>query len=559
MEKLINYKSLRARIMALCLVLVTFLLGCEQQIVDVSTTDDVNMLGYFERNQDQYSSLIDILERTDIDAFLGAYGAYTMFAPTNDAIAAFLQEKGVSSVDQLEVDELKQIIRLHLIEDTISTSEFTDGKLPRITMLGQYVITGTQLENGAARTRVNRQANVVTANIRVGNGIIHAIDHVLQPANQTVAQMLESNPEYSIFTAALKETGLFTELNKLYEDGSTTERIWYTVLAQKDAVYNNMNINSYEDLKAKYSQTGNPSDRSDSLYLYMAYHILNDSKYLADLVTAPSHVTLAPQEVITTKLEGEEILINEDIFNGVLEEGAPVNRAASDNTATNGVVHAVTENFQLKKREPVRVYFDVADQPEIRKLPEFRKSGAASVRFDPGTFKDIYFEGSNSPRITYEPGSTTGNDGYAFGDYLSVRMSANVARLVEFTTPTLIKGRYKVWIAYRTILKTAPLQVYFNDEVLPRTIDMSQYYPGGSTERELLAQGIKRYIADGPGNTMARLAGTITVETTGRHKIKFVGLSNNNGVHRLDMIQFIPEDQDQLYPKVARDGTLVSE
>ncbi|GGK77729.1 fasciclin domain-containing protein [Rufibacter glacialis] len=544
-------KALKARITALSLVLMTLLWGCEKEVVDVATTTDVNMLGYFEKNANQFSSLIKILEKTEVAGFLAAYGSYTMFAPTNEAIDIFLKEKGATSVDQLDAEEMKRIIRLHLLEDTIPTSTFTDGKLPKITMLGQYVITGAEVENGASRTRVNRQANVIQANIRVGNGIIHTIDRVLQPASKTVAQMLESNPEYSIFTAALKATGLFNQLN------TTGAGIWYTVLGQKNSVYQKMGISNYNALKAKYSHTGNPADKSDSLYLNMAYHILNDSKYLADLVTATSHVTLAPQEVITSKLKGEQVLINEDIFNGVLEKGALVDRKASDNTATNGVLHDVTENYQIKKRNPVRVYFDVADQPEIRILPQFRRQGSPNVVFPVGSFKDIYFEGSNSPTISYVTGADA-NAGYAYNDYLLVRMSDNVARLVEFTTPSLVKGRYKVWIAFRQIGNTAPLQVYFNNQVLPRTIDMKLFYPGG-VERELLAQGIKHYLADNPGNSHARLAGTITVETTGRHKIKFVGLANTNGVHRLDMIQFIPEDQDQLYPKIKRDGTLVYE
>ncbi|WP_181306059.1 fasciclin domain-containing protein [Rufibacter sp. XAAS-G3-1] len=551
MKNLIFHKSFKA--VALSLLLITSLWGCEEQNIDVATTSDVNMLGYFEKNADQFSSLIQILEKTEVAGFLSAYGSYTMFAPTNEAIDVFLKEKGVTSVDQLEADELKRIVRFHLVEDTIATSEFTDGKLPSITMLGQYVITGAELENGVARTRVNRQANVVQANIRVGNGIVHSIDRVLQPASQTVGQMLESNPEYSIFTTALKQTGLFNQLN-----GANTQTGWYTVLAQKNSVYQSMGITNYEELKAKYSQTGNPADKSDSLYLNMSYRILNDSKYLADLVTAPSHATLAPQEVITSMLKGEQVLINEDVFNGVREEGALVDRRASDNTATNGVLHTVTENFQIKKRNPVRVYFDVADQPEIRILPAFRRSGAPGVAFPIGSLKDVLVEGSNNPTITYRPGSTGDADGYAYRDYLEVRMSANVARVVEFTTPTIVKGRYRVWVAFRTILRTSPLQVYFNGQVLPRTIDMSLYYPGGN-ERELLAQGIKRHVSDTPGNSYARLAGTVTVETTGRHKIRFQGLTNDNGVHRIDMIQFIPEDQDQLFPKIARDGTLVQE
>ncbi|WP_222707233.1 fasciclin domain-containing protein [Pontibacter qinzhouensis] len=559
MNSVQKMKNLSARMLVLSLLVLTTLWGCKDDFMEISTTTDVNMMGYFDENPDQFSSLTAILHKTGNAGYLQTYGSYTFFAPTNEAVATYLQEKGVSTIDQLELDELKQLVRFHMIDDTISSSSFTDGKLPRVTMLGQYIITGDELINGVARIRVNRQANVIQANIRTGNGIIHTVDRMLQPASQTLAQMLESKSEYSIFTAALKETGLYNALNQLYLNGGNTERAWYTVLAQTDAVFHSHNITSYEELKAQYSTTGNPADPTDGLYLYMSYRILKDPKYLADLVSSPSHETLAPQEVITSRLKGVQVLINEDIFNGVLEPGVPVERKASDNTATNGVLHTVTSDFEIKKREPVRVFFDLADQPEIRILPQFRRPGSGSVSFPALTsFKEIYVEGAGSSSITYNSGSSTSADGYAYHDFLSVRMSANVARLVEFTTPAIVKGRYRVWIGFRRII-AAPVQVYFNNEVLPRTIDMQQWYPGG-IERETLAQGAKLYIHDRPGASYARLAGTIEVETTGRHKIKFVGLTNGpTGVHQIDMIQFIPEDQDQLYPKLMRDGTLVYE
>jgi len=103
-------------------------------------------------------------------------------------------------------------VKLHLIQDTINTSSFTDGKLPQVTMLGQYLVTGVSNQSGVSSYTVNRQALVLQPNISLSNGIVHSIDHVLKAATKTVAQTIETNPEFSIFTQALKETGYYDSL-----------------------------------------------------------------------------------------------------------------------------------------------------------------------------------------------------------------------------------------------------------------------------------------------------------------------------------------------------------
>ena len=116
----------------------------------------------------------------------------------------------------------------------------------------------------------------------------------------------------------------------------------------------------------------------------MAYHMLTDARYLADIVTSPSHNTLAPLNVVSAKLEGETVLINDLVFNNIHEQGIALDRATSDVTATNGVLHKAISHFAIKNRVPIRIDWDVADVPELRKLTAvFRK---AMVPGTPGGF-----------------------------------------------------------------------------------------------------------------------------------------------------------------------------
>ncbi|MGO8055574.1 fasciclin domain-containing protein, partial [Rhizobium leguminosarum] len=126
-----------------------------------------------------------------------------------------------------------------------------DGKLPVPTMHGQFLITGALNQGSATSFTVNRQALILQSNIRTGNGFIHVIDNVLQPAKLTIAKALEGDANYSIFVQAMKETGHFTLLNTVDPDPN---KRWKTVLAESNQALADSGINSYAALKTKYSK-----------------------------------------------------------------------------------------------------------------------------------------------------------------------------------------------------------------------------------------------------------------------------------------------------------------
>jgi uncharacterized surface protein with fasciclin (FAS1) repeats len=541
----------------LLLLIVAGFEACKKEKFPEQTDLGLNIFSYLQSDPEQYSEFVKVLKLAGTNAYLDAYGTYTMFAPTNDAIKQYLQDIGKNSVEAVDVNELKDLVRLHLIEDTIPTTAFTDGKIPTPTMYGQYLTTGAQNDDGITKITINKIAKIVKSNIRLGNGIVHVIDHVLIKATKTLAQQIADDPSLSIFNEAIKATGWDQKLNLPITYTSDSVGSFVSVLAQTDDVFKADGIYSLADLMTKYSNTGNPTNPLDSLNLFVAYRVLPGLNYMADIVTAPSHVTKAPLEVISVKLSKDTILLNEVTFNGILEKGIVVDRINSDITCTNGVLHLVKGNFSIKSRLPEPVYFDVADQPEFRQLPAiFRKPGK-SQSFSSGQLKDITWGGTLP--VAYIASAAGSADAQTYwGDRFEMTRlrTSGGSDWVEFKTPVIIKGRYKVWITYRTAGKGTLAQAKFDGELLSRLVDFREYRNTTLPERELEAQGYKKSLIGSSGNFNSRLLGVVDVKTTDRHIFRLEALNNASQQCWIDVVEFRPVDMDQLYPQFGSDGEL---
>ncbi|TKB96237.1 fasciclin domain-containing protein [Pedobacter cryophilus] len=575
MKKLFKLKKLQVMTALLFLLVIGFV-ACKKENFKQTTDDSVNITGYFEKDIANYSVFLNILKLTDNASFLGAYGTYTVFAPTDEAFKAYLTAQGKTSIDQVDINVLKDLVKLHLIEDTVSTTSFTDGKISKPTVSGQYLTTLAKNEGGVTRIVINKLAKILQGNIRVGNGIIHSIDHVLVKSERTLAQEISATPSLSIFNKLLIATGwdvkLNTPLSFVNGEGS-----YVSVLTTTNAAYKANDPTLTDDqivakLIAKYSNTGNPMNAADSLNVYVAYRVLPGLKYMADIVTASSHGTKAPLEIISVKLSKDSILFNEDVFAGVLEKGVSADRDISDVSTTNGVLHFVRGDFAVKKRVPTAVYWDVADQPEIRQLPGIFRVGGKFQSFTRGTLRDIRWDGGNNPVVTYAV-STTGNfAGAYYSDYLQISLRTAVAQFVEFRTPVVIRGRYKVWISFRSIRGSSNSQntcsAALDGVPFSRTVSFGEYkiraqgdvgsVASDPTPTELEAQGYKNPITFNSSNWNCRLLGTMDILTTDRHIFRLDALTNSNASSAtIDMIHFIPIDQNQISPKFGPNGEIV--
>ncbi|OOV20245.1 fasciclin domain-containing protein [Flavobacterium sp. LM4] len=546
------------------LTLVVFLtlafLNCTSEKINERTDETVNITDFLRQNDD-YSMFLEMLEITNYSSFMNTYGTYTLFLPNNNAVKNYLADIGVASVKDVPLLNLQELVKLHILDQEVGTTAFTDGKIATPSQQGQYIITGAANIDGASSVTINKTAKITASNIKVGNGIIHIIDKVLRVADKTLAQTIEADQSLSLFTEALKATGWFEKLNQPLTsttvDGKTTLSGHLTVLTETNEVFKAAGINSLADLKAKYSHLNDPLNPEDSLNLFVSYRVLPKLQYLADLAVSPSLETKAPLEVISVKLATGKILLNEETFNGVLEKGIPVNRPSSDITTSNGVVHSVEQNFFIKKRNPAPVYFDLGDQPEFRKLSAiFRKPGNY-VALAKSLFTEVTWDGVDA--LTYvcaAKGSSSYQDRAWKGDVIEIfRFRNGNTQNIAFKTPVIIKGKYKVWVSYRWKSQKNPtVRAYFDGVALPRLINFQEQGVNNIDERVLESQGYKSHIEPFTNRFNSRLCGVIDVQTTGRHTITFESLSNPGDTAWMDVVEFRPINMDQLYPRLQSGG-----
>lgn len=539
--------------------------GCKKKeypLVPLSNT--LNITQYIESNPSQFSLFDQVLQRTGFDGFLGAYGSYTIFVPSNSAITLYLKNRNAASVSDVNVDTLKDLVRYHVIlNDTISTLYFVDGKLRSPTFLGQYLTSSVANINGESSYQINKQALVTQSNIYLGNGVMHVIDHVLRPATLTLAQTIAANPKYSIFTQALKATGFYDTLNVSANLNPNKLRNYFTVFAQTDSDYAANGIASYMALAKKYGTTTNPlGNPLDGLYGYVSYHIMLENSYISDILSKPSHSSLSPgQDVITDVLQGQNVQLDYDLILGVQYPGVRIDRPNSDIPTTNGVLHAVLGDLYIKLFPPTRVDWDLADQPEFRKLTSiFRRAGQTSTALG-SPLTNISFDGTGT--VTYISPSSTSGTYYWWNEYLNFnnwRVASGIPA-ITFVTPTIIKGKYKVWFGISRGSGKAGVQFFFDGAPLQNVIpnlNTANYATPADSGPVMESKGWKRYTTAPYSlttntfyNTVIEFyCGTVNVPTTDHHLFKLVAITNSDANPlTVNIVQFIPYDQDQETPR----------
>ena len=169
------------------------------------------MMSDYLKSREQFSDFAAIVDRAGLMDLLSTYGKYTCFAPSNEAVQNYLQEKGKNSLADLTDADCDTIARTHLIANMYSTFEMNTDRLPTSNMLGRYLATSTGLDNDSnAVIYLEGTAHIYydLKNDSVENGIVQPIDMVIEKSNSYIADILRDNPTISIFYNALFETGV---------------------------------------------------------------------------------------------------------------------------------------------------------------------------------------------------------------------------------------------------------------------------------------------------------------------------------------------------------------
>lgn len=136
-----------------------------------------------------FTALLAALEASGLSGMFAECegGQYTVFAPTDDAFAAFLDSLGGAETEAEDFilnqsDILTAILTYHVVEGAVpaETVLTLDGQEVE-TVQGDPVAISVEGES----VMVN-DANVIAVDVFACNGVIHVIDKVLQPPGEIV-------------------------------------------------------------------------------------------------------------------------------------------------------------------------------------------------------------------------------------------------------------------------------------------------------------------------------------------------------------------------------------
>ncbi len=198
-----KFKSLKALALVFTVSLLSACGGSDEapSVVDVA------------RNDARFSVLAEAVAAADLDTTLSGEGPFTVFAPTNDAFTALLAELNVTKA-QLLADKalLRSVLQYHVLGASVPKASVPLGKAITPLQGGIFKIdsVGSDLVITDGR---NRTAKVVVTDVLARNGVVHAIDKVLLPANKTLVQTAQALPDFSILVEAVVAAGLVDTLN----------------------------------------------------------------------------------------------------------------------------------------------------------------------------------------------------------------------------------------------------------------------------------------------------------------------------------------------------------
>jgi transforming growth factor-beta-induced protein len=229
-----------------------------------------------------------------VDALKGA-GPFTVFAPNDDAFAAF-EKKNPGVLAGLSTEQLTAILKYHVISGAaVKSTDLKNGQLAK-TLAGPVVA----VDLSGKAPKIN-EATVVMADISAKNGVIHVIDTIMLPP-EDIIKVTTAAGSFTKLAAALTSAGLVGDLQG---EGP------FTVFAPTDAAFAALGT----------APTG------DALKSVLLYHVLKGLAGPLDLKNGG----------VTTMLSGSPVLFD-------LSQGAKIGSAKISMTnvvAKNGVIHVI--------------------------------------------------------------------------------------------------------------------------------------------------------------------------------------------------------------------------
>lgn len=553
---------------------------------------EMSVIDVLESKPETYSRWIEFLKYANYYNACKNTDKATLFCPDNDAVDAFLAERGVSSVDQLDLEYAKNVVRVHIInQESVTDSTLSDNaKLGKaidnstlfssnLVMSYGYTITDvdddqrSDMVYDSEYMYINNQARVIKNSVVCNNGTFYTLGDVIRPLTENILEKLEQAGEYSIFSAAISADA---EILAMATSGTSSDRV--TCFAVPDEVFHGAGITDVNSLKQWLVSNGEYSNPEEALRNYMKYHFLKREYTTSEIFNVSED---GETLIYDTQLEGQAITA--DLSNSQKIVNKTIRILRSDIEARNGLINKVNDVMPVYHPDPVVVRWDFLNNSDIIAIvnkhgeingnanlftSELTSSETSIELYGDGIRPYYVYEDPNTQELdtinitsfTFQANESRASANtykhigfykeryYSNSDktarhyaYMNNYLNLNIgyAGWIQFTTPVIIAGKYKIVLHY---LKDPNMRNYYASGSMTR-FDLDEeksivyLYKG-------LVQGSGRELYN---NVDITLFNNVTFEGSTSHtfKITMMDINAKTGSsysQKLDYVEFIPID-----------------
>jgi len=285
---------------------VLFFTSCNNDD-DMSNTGEKNVVEV-AADAGQFTILIEAAKKAGLAEYLSSTEGITVFAPTDAAFKMLLADLGATSLNDIPVDQLTNILLYHVIGSKALSTDLKSGYFPTLSKsAGNNISMYINVEGGVS---INKNTKVTNADIMAKNGVIHVVDKVILPPS--VVSIALDNDNFTILVQAVVKAGLVDALS-----GKGPFTIFAPTNAAFNALFTQLGISGIDNLTA------------EQLIPILTYHVVSGNVLSTGLTNGK----------VGTLNEGKSLTIN-------LSGGVKINDSevvAANIQGTNGVVHVINK------------------------------------------------------------------------------------------------------------------------------------------------------------------------------------------------------------------------
>jgi uncharacterized surface protein with fasciclin (FAS1) repeats len=476
------------------LIALTGTQACDDGFSPFVTDIEVNSIADFLlQNETEYSYFIKLAEHGKLMDALDTYNpygnSYTLFLPRNVAFEKFFANNpSFSNLDDLlnDLDYTRTLVRLHVLNMEIHSTDFPFGALPSLTLSGNTLTVNFLLGADSTTYLINNLAPISIRNIPARNGYIHVLEEVLEPVVLSGFEWLKLNPDYSILTEVFEITNIKDRMG-VPDQGNENDHVanYYTLWAEADSIFFKDGIYSLQDLIEKVSPNSSDYTEEDNpLYQFAAYHIMEGVHFLDAFEGTRNYNTFGSLPVRISA--AARLRINNDpnfhVFDTIVSDTDTTYISFleplynfSNVLTVNGALHFLNHVLYAYRPPAAALRFEFYEEPVINSLRNIsnthiitRQTSLSLISWD-GPDQFIYYKAV--------PGVTERAENR---DYLQIEGDFTI----HYQIPRILPGRYLIVLrANSNNSDNAIVEVLIDNNKIGGNVNLTTGATGGQPYR----------------------------------------------------------------------------